>query len=250
MQLHQSVTFTAFYLLQCSKAWFPMAKGSSGHQLFISAFILSKIICDNTYSNKSWCIIGQGMFALWEINQMGCEMCSHLEWWLNANPSMLCDFTYHIQQDFTRPGPYLPMDLPQPALVPFIHQSLSSATSGSRSAMPSLAPHVPMPKDAPVIPSLSIPTCTSLPSDTQATHLALTSPASLVLSQMPPNVQCMLSGNPSWSLILVLFCCHSLSLIFPSFNFFGSLGCFYLTISSFLLICLPAQSCCHLTGLA
>ncbi|KAI9452195.1 hypothetical protein BJY52DRAFT_1109202, partial [Lactarius psammicola] len=31
----------------------------------ISAFMLaSKIICDDTYSNKSWYIVGQGMFAL------------------------------------------------------------------------------------------------------------------------------------------------------------------------------------------
>jgi len=113
-----------------------MAKGSSGHQLFISAFMLSKIICNNTYSNKSWCIIGQGMFALQEINQMGHKMCSYLEWQLNIDPSMLHDFTHHIQQDFTRPRPYPPMVLPQPALALFMHQSLSSATSGSRSAMP------------------------------------------------------------------------------------------------------------------
>ena len=54
------------------------AKGSSGHRLFISAFMLSsKIICDGTYSNKSWCIVGQGMFALWEIDQMERAMCSY-----------------------------------------------------------------------------------------------------------------------------------------------------------------------------
>ncbi|EPQ55679.1 hypothetical protein GLOTRDRAFT_138505 [Gloeophyllum trabeum ATCC 11539] len=32
--------------------------------------IVSKVICDDTYSNKSWCIMGQGMFVLREINQM------------------------------------------------------------------------------------------------------------------------------------------------------------------------------------
>ncbi|KAF8263567.1 hypothetical protein EI94DRAFT_1875857 [Lactarius quietus] len=47
----------------------PCCGGYSGHQLFISAFMLaSKIICDDTYSNKSWCIVGQGLFALREIN--------------------------------------------------------------------------------------------------------------------------------------------------------------------------------------
>ena len=51
MQLHASVTFVALYLLQRLKAHFPAAKGSSGHQLFIPAFMLaSKIICDDTYS--------------------------------------------------------------------------------------------------------------------------------------------------------------------------------------------------------
>ncbi|KAI0282721.1 hypothetical protein BC826DRAFT_1132822, partial [Russula brevipes] len=68
----------------------------------ISAFMLaSKIICDDTYSNKSWCIVGQGMFALQEINQMEQEMCSYLEWQLNVDPSTLRDFQSRVQQDFT-----------------------------------------------------------------------------------------------------------------------------------------------------
>jgi len=37
------------------KACFPTARGSSGHRLFVSAFMLaSKVICDDIYSNKSW----------------------------------------------------------------------------------------------------------------------------------------------------------------------------------------------------
>jgi hypothetical protein len=39
--------------------------------------LASKIICYDTYSNKSWCIVGQGMFALREINQREREMCSY-----------------------------------------------------------------------------------------------------------------------------------------------------------------------------
>ncbi len=41
-----------------------------------------------------WCIVGQGMFALQEINQMEHEMCSYLEWQPNVNPSILVD--YHV----------------------------------------------------------------------------------------------------------------------------------------------------------
>jgi len=92
MWLHTSVTFAALYLLQRLKARFPAVKGSSGHRLFISAFMLtSKIICDDT-SNKSWCIVGQGMFALQEINQMEQEMCLYLEWQLSVDPLTLHDF--------------------------------------------------------------------------------------------------------------------------------------------------------------
>jgi hypothetical protein len=106
-RLHQSVTFAALYLLQRLKARFLAAKGSSGHRLFISAFMLaSKIICDDTYSNKSWCIVGQGMFALREINQMEREMCSYLEWQLNVDPTTLRDFESRVRHDFASLGPY------------------------------------------------------------------------------------------------------------------------------------------------
>ena len=67
-----------------------MAHRLSGHRLFISAFIIaSKVICDNTYSNKSWSIVRQGMFQLREINQMEQEMCQYLDWELNIEPSTL-----------------------------------------------------------------------------------------------------------------------------------------------------------------
>ncbi len=43
------------YLLYLNMS-FPAAKGSSGHQLFISAFKLaSKIICDDIFSSKVQC---------------------------------------------------------------------------------------------------------------------------------------------------------------------------------------------------
>ena len=70
MKLHSSVTFATLVLLQHLKACFPMACGLSGHHLFISAFIIaSKVICDDTYSNKSWSIVRQGIFQLREIYQ-------------------------------------------------------------------------------------------------------------------------------------------------------------------------------------
>ena len=68
--------------------------------------LASKIICDDAYSNKSWCIVGQGTFAFQEINQMEREMCSYLEWQLSIDPSTLHDFQACVQHDFAGPGPY------------------------------------------------------------------------------------------------------------------------------------------------
>jgi len=53
----------------------------------------SKIICNDTYSNKSW----PSMFTLWEIKQMEQAMCSYMEWQLNIDPLMLRDFQHCVQ---------------------------------------------------------------------------------------------------------------------------------------------------------
>ncbi|GAW00550.1 alternative cyclin pcl12 [Lentinula edodes] len=90
------------------KARFPTARGSSGHRLFISAFMIaSKVICDDTYSNKSWSIVAQGMFTLREINQMEREMCNYLDWELTVDNPILADFTTMVKEDFSSSqGPY------------------------------------------------------------------------------------------------------------------------------------------------
>jgi hypothetical protein len=93
--------FTALFLLARLKERFPAARGSSGHRLFISAFMIaSKVICDDTYSNKSWCVVGQGMFTLREINQMEREMCGYLEWVLNVKPDDLRDFEAMVRKEY------------------------------------------------------------------------------------------------------------------------------------------------------
>ncbi|KAG2363385.1 hypothetical protein BDR07DRAFT_1450747 [Suillus spraguei] len=119
-KLHTSVTFAALVLFQQLKAHFPTAQGSSSHCLFISAFMLaSKVICDNTYSNKSWSIIAQGMFQLQEINQMEHKMCQYLEWELNVDPVTYVEFEDMAKKDFVGQGPYptyiLPSSTPYPA---------------------------------------------------------------------------------------------------------------------------------------
>ncbi|KLO05488.1 hypothetical protein SCHPADRAFT_808302, partial [Schizopora paradoxa] len=100
-RLPPSVTYTALALLHCLKMRFAHAPGSSGHQLFLSAFMLaSKVVCNDTYSNKSWAVVGQGMFALREINQMEREMCGYLEWQLNVPKEDLEAFEREVRRVF------------------------------------------------------------------------------------------------------------------------------------------------------
>jgi hypothetical protein len=88
-------------LLQRLKARFPSARGSSGHRLFISAYMISsKVMCDDTYSNKSWCIVAQGMFTLREVNQMEREMCNYLDWELTVDDPILTNFELAVKADF------------------------------------------------------------------------------------------------------------------------------------------------------
>ena len=106
-KLHSSVTSAALVLLQYLKARFPTARGSSGHRLFLSAFMIaSKVMCDDTYSNKSWLIVGQGMFQLREISKMEREICQCLDWELNVEPGTLKGFEDMVHKDFAGPGPY------------------------------------------------------------------------------------------------------------------------------------------------
>ncbi|KAF9484133.1 hypothetical protein BDN70DRAFT_873030 [Pholiota conissans] len=110
-RLHPSVTFHALLLLQRLKARFPSACGSSGHRLFISAYMISsKVMCDDTYSNKSWCIAAQAMFTLREINQMEREMCNYLNWELMVDHQTLFNFETAVKKEIRedrRRHPYM-----------------------------------------------------------------------------------------------------------------------------------------------
>ncbi|KAK0454655.1 uncharacterized protein ARMOST_01090 [Armillaria ostoyae] len=132
-KLHPSVTFAALILLQRLKARFPTARGSSGHRLFLSAFMIaSKIICDDTYSNKSWTIVGQGMFNLREINQMEREMCLYLDWELTVDNTLLTNFESMVRRDFkAAEGPY-----PMYSLQMVSKRAVRAAASASATPLP------------------------------------------------------------------------------------------------------------------
>jgi hypothetical protein len=92
-RLPEEVTFQALFLLRRLKNRFPAARGSSGHRLFISALMLaSKSSCDDTYSNKSWTIVSQGLFSLREVNQMERELFGYLGFKVNVEMEELVVF--------------------------------------------------------------------------------------------------------------------------------------------------------------
>ena len=62
--------------------------------------IASKVICDDTYSNKLWCIVGQNLYTLKEVNQMEREMRSYLEWLLHVEAPELEAFTQRVKQEY------------------------------------------------------------------------------------------------------------------------------------------------------
>lgn len=93
-RLPDEITFQALFLLRRLKSRFPAARGSSGHRLFISALMLaSKSSCDDTYSNKSWTIVSQGLFSLREVNQMERELFGYLGYKVNVEMEELQTFT-------------------------------------------------------------------------------------------------------------------------------------------------------------
>lgn len=101
-RLDSSVTFTALVLLQRLKACFPTAKGQSGHRLFISALMIAaKVICDGTYSNKSFLLAARGLYSLREFNQMEREMCGFLDWDLTIDHLTLSRFSEAVTSDFS-----------------------------------------------------------------------------------------------------------------------------------------------------
>ena len=163
--------------------------------------IASKVICDDTYSNKSWSIVGQGMFQLREINQMEREMCQYLDWELNVEPSTLKEFEDMVRKDFAGPGPY----------PTYVLQTISKLAATSTNPFPAIAPNTstsPIPSFGPrqASPPKSTPPPPSIPTNPASAYISppttpdtpepcysdATSPAS---SASPPTPTGMIDDN-------------------------------------------------------
>lgn len=161
--------------------------------------IASKVICDDTYSNKSWSIVGQTMFALREINQMEREMCSYLEWQLNIEPNALREFEAKVRRDFKGVGPYPIYTLPSPAPTPVPsttpYSTLAQSAPSFAGKPHSTSPPKPAPPIVHSIPPhntptyLSSPASPSMPDTPEASHSTSTSPAPSLSPQTPSGIE-------------------------------------------------------------
>lgn len=98
------VTIAALILLRRLKSRFPAARGSSGHRLFITTFIISsKLLCDDVYSSRSWAVVAQNLFTLGQLSQMEREMCAYLEWDLGVEEAELGLFEARLRTEYRPP---------------------------------------------------------------------------------------------------------------------------------------------------
>jgi Cyclin, N-terminal domain len=124
-RLPTSVAYHALFLLARLKARYPAASCAYGHRLFLTSYMLSsKVICDDTYSNKvcidfisnfifsahicilqSWAIVGQGFYELRDVNLMEREMIHYLSFDLTITAAELEKFTLNVKANYRRGVP-------------------------------------------------------------------------------------------------------------------------------------------------
>ncbi|CAO1616665.1 unnamed protein product [Parajaminaea phylloscopi] len=190
-RLPLAVTHQALFLLKRLKSRFPAARGSSGHRLFISALMLaSKSSCDDTYSNKSWTIVGQGLFSLREVNQMERELFGYLGFRVNVEPEDLDDFVVGLEHGRIH-APVEPISPEMGSSSQFEDQQAEAAVNA-----PYTPPRSPLSKAPAVSPSAMSEPCFS--TQQSGAHLS-TRPRPHESTTGAFNTRASIAGYPSLS---------------------------------------------------
>ena len=220
--LPEVVVFSALFLLARLKERFPAARGSSRHRLFISAFMIaSKVICNDTYSNKSWRIVGQNLYTLKEVNQMEREMCSYLEWLLHVEAPELEAFTQRVKKE------YGPDCGPNPPRWSPPHCSRPSRRSSTRHPrrIGGFSPGCNHPDPVLPIPYIPPPThsCSNQSSLETSDEECLTAPSGgdQVGIAHPSTAHSMMNSGTTLKAKAITSTSHSVNLTDPSFAFAG-----------------------------
>ncbi|KAJ6510133.1 hypothetical protein C8R47DRAFT_964785, partial [Mycena vitilis] len=100
-QLQDFVLYTALVLLNRLRFRYPLVQGTSGHRLFLIAFMLScKFVHDENYSNIAWSRVAQEIWSVQDINEMERDMCYCLDWDLTINNETLANFRTMFWREF------------------------------------------------------------------------------------------------------------------------------------------------------
>lgn len=93
------VAFGALLLLQRMKN--RHSPRDSGHRLFMAAHILvHKFLCDDSFSNRSWCSVAGDRYTVQDVNKMERDMCGLLDWQLGFALEDVVRFERAIRKEF------------------------------------------------------------------------------------------------------------------------------------------------------
>ncbi|KAJ3520667.1 hypothetical protein NMY22_g12651 [Coprinellus aureogranulatus] len=109
-KLHESIAIVALLLLQRLKDRFPRSRSAEGHRLFLTAYVIaSKVMHDETYSNKSWGNAVHNMYSARDIGRMEREFCTRVQWDLTVTGDMFNTFKSLVEHDFCQDRPFYPV---------------------------------------------------------------------------------------------------------------------------------------------
>ncbi|KAJ1304890.1 hypothetical protein OPQ81_006024 [Rhizoctonia solani] len=129
-RIERSIAIYALALLARLSTWARVSVPHGTFGLFITAYMIAgKMLSDSTYNNSSWCIVGQNMFTLGEINEMERKMCGDLKWKLDVSDKELEGFEAKIFEGYSGKidyfGSRLPTPIPESGTSPLLSSLLS-----------------------------------------------------------------------------------------------------------------------------
>ncbi|KAG8690415.1 hypothetical protein FRC11_011719 [Ceratobasidium sp. 423] len=192
-RLSLRIPYRALLLLRRLKTCVPGARASSGHRLFLAAFIVaSKSARDNAYSIGAWCAIAQGMFSGRDVSLMERQLCQYLDWNLCIKPEDLRDFELMLREQhglFNAPSvPVICVTSPpaSPQVIRVMSPRQDAPLSFSTSVASPEAPKIIrfgsgfVPQEGPHVGLASSPTPVAIPSST--------GPSTSVAAPEPPQI--------------------------------------------------------------
>ncbi|KAJ7186934.1 hypothetical protein C8R46DRAFT_879315 [Mycena filopes] len=94
--------YAALVLLLRLKTHFPHSRGTSGHRLFLAAFMVSsKVLGDRSYTNAAWMRVAGNLCTLREINEMELDLCSRLDWHVSVQYTTILDLSVILVRNFS-----------------------------------------------------------------------------------------------------------------------------------------------------